>query len=132
MTTKIDRRHFVGVGSCLPFFGLRGPKNRARGKKEHAGDRRLYHGPLRIDRDVIETVYENPVVKTTHRKLCVKVSAGGIDYVFRVVGSTDYLGEIVQTDGGQIRIHVWKILRDVNARSVASLVAWHRDGVEID
>jgi hypothetical protein len=101
-----SRRQFCGLGLVLPTFGLPGPKNI---RRKHV-DTVLYRGPMRLPAEVVETAYRNPVVKTTHRKLAVRISHGGIAYVLRVVGGRDYLGEIVRTERGEYRVHVWTIV----------------------
>ena len=128
MTT---RRQFCGLGIITFASGLRGsPKNRRRGKKEHHNDKQLYHGPLRIDAEVTDIAYRSPLpVRTTHRKCAIKVSHDDTTYVFRVLGGQDYLGEIVETDRGKIRVHVWSLIEGP-ARSVEDLVAYHRDGID--
>ncbi len=101
-----SRRQFCGIGLVTPFFGLNGPRNIRRKHK----DTKIYHGPLRVPDEVMKMVYENPVVKTTHRKLAVKVIHNNMTYLFRVVGSKDYLGEIVKTENDEYRVHVWSIV----------------------
>ena len=101
-----SRRQFCGLGLVLPTFGLPGPKNI---RRKHQ-DTLLYRGPMRLPAEVVEMAYRNPVVKTTHRKLAVKLIHQEIHYVLRVVGSRDYLGEIVRTQQGEYRVHVWTIV----------------------
>jgi hypothetical protein len=101
-----SRRQFCGLGLVLPTFGLPGPKNV---RRKHV-DTVLYRGPMRLAEDVVRLAQQSGVVKTTHRKLAVRISHGGIAYVLRVVGGRDYLGEIVRTERGEYRVHVWSIV----------------------
>lgn len=101
-----SRRQFCGLGLVLPTFGLPGPKNI---RRKHQ-DTVLYKGPMRLSEDVVRLAQQSPVLKTTHRKLAVRISHGGIAYVLRVVGGRDYLGEIIRTERGEYRVHVWSIV----------------------
>ena len=50
------------------------------------------------------------VVQTTARHMAVRVSHLGTVYLFRAVGGRDYLGEVVETQAGTIRVHLWSIV----------------------
>lgn len=101
-----SRRQFCGLGLVLPSFGLPGPRNVKRRHKDTV----IYRGPMRLPEDVVRLANQSPVLRTTHRKLAVKVSHEDVSYVLRVVGGRDYLGEIVRTQDGDLRVHVWTIV----------------------
>lgn len=107
----VSRRQFCGLGLVAPVagFGGRRPKNR---RAKHK-DTRLYHGPIRVPEDVAEMAARGRVVKTTAAHLAVRVSHLGTVYLFRVVGGRDYLGEVVETQQGTIRVHLWAIVEAV-------------------
>jgi len=109
--SDVTRRQFCGLGLVVPVagFGGRRPKNRRAGHK----DTRLYHGPIRLPVDVCEMASRSKVVKTSARHMAVRVSHLGTVYLFRVVGGRDYLGEVVETQGGTIRVHLWAIVEAV-------------------
>ena len=117
-----SRRQFCGLGLVLPSFGLPGPNNI---RRRHQ-DTLLYRGPMRLPEAVTQAAYQNPVVKTTHRKLAVKLIVDGVHYVLRVVGGRDYLGEIVRTEAGEYRVHVWTIV-DGPHEEVATIISRKTD-----
>lgn len=104
----LSRRQFCGLGLVAPVagFGGRRPKNR----RAHHKDTRLYHGPIRVPVDVAEMASRGRVVQTTAHHMAVRVSHLGTVYLFRVVGGRDYLGEVVETQSGTIRVHLWAIV----------------------
>jgi hypothetical protein len=108
MSEKVTRRQFCGIGLVAPVagFGGRRPKNR----RAHHKDTRLYHGPIRVPVDVAEMASRGRVVQTTAHHMAVRVSYLGTVYLFRVVGGRDYLGEVVETQSGTIRVHLWSIV----------------------
>jgi hypothetical protein len=107
----LSRRQFCGFGLVAPVagFGGRRPKNR----RAHHKDTRLYHGPIRVPVDVCEMASRGRVVQTTASHMAVRVSHLGTVYLFRVVGGRDYLGEVVETQSGTIRVHLWAIVEAV-------------------
>ena len=108
---SLSRRQFCGLGLVAPVagFGGRRPKNR----RAHHKDTRLYHGPIRVPVDVCEMASRGRVLKTTAHHMAVRVSHLGTVYLFRVVGGRDYLGEVVETQSGTIRVHLWAIVEAV-------------------
>lgn len=48
-----------------------------------------------------------------------------------MLGTSEYLGEIVRAERGQIRIHVWSLIDCSNARSSDDLIAHYVDGVDV-
>lgn len=110
------RRQFVGLGLVAPLagFGGQAPRNRRR----HHKDTRLYHGPLRLPQEVMDKAKESQVYRTTSRKLAVRILHEDIVYLLRVVCGRDYIGEVVRTDSGTYRVHVWSAIttqgRDLN------------------
>jgi len=111
MSEQVTRRQFCGLGLVAPVAGFGGkrPKNRRAGHR----DTRLYHGPIRVPVDVCEMASRGRVVQTTARHMAVRVSHLGTVYLFRVVGGRDYLGEVVETQAGTIRVHLWAIVEAV-------------------
>jgi hypothetical protein len=104
--SQVSRRQFCGLGLVTPAFGLPGPRNIRRRHQDTV----IYRGPMRLPDEVVRLAYQQPVLKTTHSKMAVKVSHGNVSYVLRVVGGRDYLGEIVRTQDGILRVHVWTIV----------------------
>lgn len=52
-----------------------------------------------------------PVWSALHRHVVVRLKHRGVVYVFReIAASTDYLGEVVRTQAGPMRVHVWRVL----------------------
>lgn len=122
-----SRRQFCGLGLAGFTFGF---KDKAKSKRSHFQDTKLYHGPLMISQDVIDVAYRSPrAVRTTARKNAVKVYHDDIAYVFRVLGGQCYLGEIVQTQQGKIRVHVWGLIEGP-VKTVQQILDYRLHGID--
>lgn len=87
-----------------------------RKRVSHAGDIRLYHGPMEIPAHVAEAVREDPSLyrpKGGHRGgahlLSRYAEADGTVYLFRcqIPAHRGMVGEIVRTPLGPLRVHCW-------------------------
>ena len=114
-----NRRQFCGLGLIAPIFGLRGAKRNRRSKHR---DTVLFHGAMSMPEEVLAAAYKSPVLRTTHRKLAVKVVHEGVVYLLRVVGGRDYVGEIVRTQAGFVRVHCWALATGAH-RSVEEIMS---------
>lgn len=102
------RREFMKLVVSSPMIGF--GKKGIRNKRRHHKHTQLYHGPMTLPEQVVKMAERNPYeVKTTHRHFAIKVSHENISYLFRTLGGHHYIGEIVQTQEGNIRVHVWSI-----------------------
>lgn len=90
------------------------PANRNR-RAHHVGTR-LYHGPIRLPARVLDLACRSRVYRTTHRHLALRCQIDGLTVLFRAgVAGDCYLGEIVRTESGAIRIHTWSVIADAPA-----------------
>ena len=116
---SLTRRQFCGMGLVAPVAGFGGkrPKN----KRAKHKDAQLYHGPIRVPDVVMALASQGKCVKTTARHMAVRVSHEGTVYLFRVVGGRNYLGEVVQTQAGTLRVHLWSIV-EAEGRPVTDFI----------
>ncbi len=108
---------------------VRKTKHRARGG--HAGDVRLYRGPMTIPAHVAEMVREDP---TPHRAigrgshLASRYSAGGWTWLFRcqIPASRQMVGEVIRKEHGGYRVHCWQTADPGAYRTPEELLANRR------
>lgn len=101
-----------------------------RNRRAHHASRQIYHGPLKVPHEVIRLANESPVYVTTMRKRTLRVEYDGIVWLLRKVVGAAYVGEIVETQHGTIRVHCWTVLDGASGvKSVAEIVAAKRDGL---
>lgn len=103
---RMERREFFRSLGGIAAIARPANKNR---KAHHKNDV-LYHGPIRIPEDVLDIASRAPVYRTTHgaKKLAIRLALDGVTYLFRTGLAGDcYLGEIIRTPEGMVRVHVW-------------------------
>lgn len=130
----MERRDFL---QSLIAGGSTVRKNRKRVPKAHAGDIRLYHGPMEIPAHVYEAVREDPTPhratgRGTHLNSRFADSDGTV-YLFRcqIPAHRGMVGEIVQAPIGQrLRVHCWSAARPGGYRPTADIIAAKRGGSE--
>ena len=75
---------------------------------KHHKDEQLYHGPLVVPQEVIDKIDRRyHIYRTTHGKVCARIKHKGIVYIFRTLSGRQYIGEVVRTQKGDIRVHLW-------------------------
>ena len=100
-----------------------------RNRRAHHESRQIYHGPLKVSHEVIRLANTSSVYVTTMRKRTLRVEYDGIAWLLRTVVGAGYVGEIVETPQGTLRVHCWTMLPGtVGVKSVAEIVAKKRDG----
>ena len=129
MADKTDRRSFL---QSLVAAGAPVRRNRRRVPHSHAGDIRLYHGPMTIPAYVAEAVREAPDPlrakgRGTHL-LSRYADADGTVWLFRcqIPDHRGMVGEIVQAPiGRRRRVHCWSAATPGEYREPAEIISGH-------
>ena len=121
----MERREFF---RSLIAAGAVPRKTRKRVPQSHAGDIRLYHGPMTIPPHVYEAVREDP---TPHRAtgrgshlVSRFADPDATVWLFRcqIPEHRGMVGEIVRTPIGRIRVHCWSAATPGGYRTPAELI----------
>jgi hypothetical protein len=100
-----------------------------RNRRAHHVSRKIYHGPLKVPHEVIRLANASPTFVTTMRKRTLRVEYDGTVWLLRKVVGAAYVGEIVETQHGTIRVHCWTALDGASGvTTVADILAAKRDG----
>lgn len=93
---------FCGMGCVTPI-----ERAYRKNLRYHHRDVVLHTGSIHIPDEVMEKVSSETLYRSVHRHTVARVAHDGIVYVFRVVCGADYIGEVVRTESGAVRVHVW-------------------------
>lgn len=94
---------------------------RRNARKHHRADV-LYSGSMEIPESVIAHALQSPLYRTTHRHEVVRFKLHGITWLFREIASAvRYAGEVVRTDAGTLRVHLFRVLPPSRDRVRASI-----------
>lgn len=108
----MERREFLRSLTSAPMIARPTAKNR----REHHQGERIYHGPIRLPSQVLDIALRAPVYRTTHRHPVIRLQLDGVTYLFRSgIAGDCYLGEIVRTPEGRIRVHAWAAIETAPA-----------------
>jgi len=80
-----------------------------RNRRVRHSDTRLYHGPIHLPDEVQVRLAAAPAYRTTHRHPALRLKYHGITIVSRTApaASGEYVGEIVRTQSGALRVHLF-------------------------
>lgn len=113
---RLSRRQFCGMGMVAPIA-----HQKNKNKRKHHNDTILYRGCMQLPEEVCTLAVQSDVYKTTCRKLAVRIKVKGVVYIMRVVCGKNYVGEIVRTEKGDIRVHVWEAVTK-NSTSIETIL----------
>ena len=126
------RRRFFGIGGvALAGTAITWPTSRNR--REKYQDEILYRGSIRVPEIVLTHALQGRFYRTTSRHEAIRFKLHGVTFLFRELSPTEvYAGEIVRTQGGQIRVHLWRIIERENARLDLALIYPFGDSIDTD
>lgn len=105
----MNRRKFIGIGG--PLVGIAASWPTAKNRRERHQDIMIFRGSIRLPAEVIHHALSGQFYRTTSRHEAIRFKLHGVLFLFRELSpSLNYAGEIVRTQGGQIRVHLWKVI----------------------
>src|SRR4030042_6313084 len=88
---------------------------------------------MRLPNRVLDIAATGRLCRTRDRHNVIRISDGGVVYLLRCFGRSEYLGEIVRAErGGGIRVHVWVLIDCPDAWRTQDLIAYHAYGVDVE
>jgi hypothetical protein len=110
MGGNMDRRKFLGVGG-LALTGAAITWPTARNRREKHQDEVVHRGSITLPAEVIHHALAGQFYRTTSRHEAIRFKLHGVLFLLRELSpSLNYVGEIVRTQSGQTRVHLWKVI----------------------
>lgn len=86
-------------------------RSERRNERKRHKDEIIVHGTIEVPEEVIRLALQGEFARTTHRHVVVRLKRRGVVWLFReLAASTHYLGEVVRTEAGPHRVHIFRAL----------------------
>jgi hypothetical protein len=114
----MNRRKFLGIsGTLILGEAISWPKDK--NKRVKHVDELIYKGTITLPDEVIHHALSSKLYRTISRHSVIRFKLHGILFLFRELApTTNYVGEIVKTSVGGIRVHLFKVIDVDNTKYV--------------